>query len=126
MSQKQVDDHNHWMVAFSVVFLNSASKFTTWLGSFGFIIANCINMAVRIMKRQVSIFLQAIRPQMPLSLCAKHLSYSLIFINTFFRSRGHQVNAFTLYLPSASIMSALIAALAVTKASEVRHLYIAN
>ncbi|XP_065912317.1 man(5)GlcNAc(2)-PP-dolichol translocation protein RFT1-like [Dysidea avara] len=48
MSQEHVDRHNRWLVVFSVLYL-MASFVLTWLcGSTGLILANCVNMAIRI------------------------------------------------------------------------------
>ncbi|ELT90521.1 hypothetical protein CAPTEDRAFT_96530 [Capitella teleta] len=48
MSQTEVDRYNHKMLIFSVVFLFSSWFFTQFLGSVGFILANCLNMSARI------------------------------------------------------------------------------
>ena len=50
MSAKQVADYNWWLMAFSIVFFAAAWGCTALLGSVGFIVANCINMAVRIIQ----------------------------------------------------------------------------
>ncbi|XP_035677081.1 protein RFT1 homolog [Branchiostoma floridae] len=48
MSQEEVDRYNKKMLVFSVLFLTSAVYLTRWLGSVGFIFANCLNMLARI------------------------------------------------------------------------------
>ncbi|XP_039250988.2 man(5)GlcNAc(2)-PP-dolichol translocation protein RFT1-like isoform X1 [Styela clava] len=48
MSQKDVDKYNQKMLIFSLLFLTSSYYFTIYLGSVGFIFANCLNMIVRI------------------------------------------------------------------------------
>lgn len=48
MSRSQVDIYNKMMVAFSVIFLLSSLILTLYLGSVGFILANCLNMLARI------------------------------------------------------------------------------
>lgn len=50
MSAKQVADYNWWLMAFSAVFFAAAWGCTYMLGSVGFIVANCINMFVRIVQ----------------------------------------------------------------------------
>ena len=50
MSKEDVDSYNYKMMAFSVVFLG-ASWYLTVLGSVGFVIANCLNMLLRIYHR---------------------------------------------------------------------------
>jgi oligosaccharide translocation protein RFT1 len=47
MTTPQVNRHNVWMIGFSAVFLLAAWQFTSLFGSVGFILANCVNMAVR-------------------------------------------------------------------------------
>ncbi|XP_053375538.1 protein RFT1 homolog isoform X2 [Mercenaria mercenaria] len=49
MSKSQVDRYNRKMVVFSVIFLLSSLILTAHLGSVGFILANCLNMAARIL-----------------------------------------------------------------------------
>ncbi|XP_060600626.1 protein RFT1 homolog [Ruditapes philippinarum] len=49
MSKSQVDRYNQKMVAFSVLFLISSLVLTSYLGSVGFILANCLNMIARIL-----------------------------------------------------------------------------
>eukprot|EP00051_Salpingoeca_urceolata_P029463 m.489991 g.489991 ORF g.489991 m.489991 type:complete len:551 (-) comp27332_c0_seq1:93-1745(-) len=56
MDKVQVDVHTKWMLGFSVVFLLAAGFFTSALGSVGFILANSLNMLVRIIKSAVTIF----------------------------------------------------------------------
>eukprot|EP00795_Rhopilema_esculentum_P014780 gene14780-5886_t len=48
MSKDEVDHYNHYMVAFSLVFLVASLGLTKGFGSVGFILANCINMGLRI------------------------------------------------------------------------------
>lgn len=48
MSKRDVDRYNHKMLAFSVIFLMSSWYLTKQLGSVGFILANCLNMGLRI------------------------------------------------------------------------------
>lgn len=48
MSQEEVDKYNLVMLALSVSFLFLSYVLTWWAGSVGFIVANCLNMALRI------------------------------------------------------------------------------
>nr|XP_033781611.1 protein RFT1 homolog isoform X1 [Geotrypetes seraphini] len=48
MSKEQVDRYNLVMLALSLTFLCISYYLTSWLGSMGFILANCFNMALRI------------------------------------------------------------------------------
>ncbi|XP_077984686.1 man(5)GlcNAc(2)-PP-dolichol translocation protein RFT1-like isoform X3 [Glandiceps talaboti] len=48
MSSQDVDRYNHKLLVFSVVFLFFSWFFTKLIGVLGFIVANCINMGVRI------------------------------------------------------------------------------
>jgi len=49
MTSKQLDKYNRLMVALSIIFLGSAWLLSSLLGSVGFILANIINMSLRIM-----------------------------------------------------------------------------
>lgn len=51
MSKDEVDKYNYKMLFFSVVFLSASLLFTSYLGSIGFIFANCLNMVLRIVQR---------------------------------------------------------------------------
>ena len=53
MSKEDVDAYNYKMMVFSVIFL-AASWYLTSLGSVGFVIANCLNMLLRIYHRSVA------------------------------------------------------------------------
>ena len=54
MSKNDVDSYNYKMMVFSAVFL-AASWYLTVLGSVGFVIANCLNMLLRIYHRLVEL-----------------------------------------------------------------------
>ena len=56
MSKEDVDAYNYKMMVFSVIFL-AASWYLTFLGSVGFVIANCLNMLLRIYHRSVATLL---------------------------------------------------------------------
>ncbi|XP_061785694.2 man(5)GlcNAc(2)-PP-dolichol translocation protein RFT1 [Nerophis lumbriciformis] len=49
MSQEEVDKYNVVMLALSVSFLFLSYMLTWWAGGVGFILANCLNMALRIL-----------------------------------------------------------------------------
>ncbi|XP_055019090.1 protein RFT1 homolog [Boleophthalmus pectinirostris] len=49
MSQKQVDKYNLVMLGLSVSFLLLSYALTWWAGGVGFILANCLNMGLRIL-----------------------------------------------------------------------------
>ncbi|XP_068598864.1 man(5)GlcNAc(2)-PP-dolichol translocation protein RFT1 [Brachionichthys hirsutus] len=49
MSQKEVDEYNYVMLALSVSFLLLSYVLTGWAGAVGFVLANCLNMGLRIM-----------------------------------------------------------------------------
>eukprot|EP00053_Salpingoeca_punica_P014720 m.133947 g.133947 ORF g.133947 m.133947 type:complete len:579 (+) comp16524_c0_seq1:29-1765(+) len=55
MAAEDVQRHNRWLLVFSVVFVLAAWQFTLALGSVGFIVANSVNMLVRIMRSVFSI-----------------------------------------------------------------------
>uniref|UniRef100_A0A8C5QX97 Protein RFT1 homolog n=1 Tax=Leptobrachium leishanense TaxID=445787 RepID=A0A8C5QX97_9ANUR len=48
MSKEEVDRYNYVMLGLSAVFLCLSYYMTVWLGSVGFILANCFNMGLRI------------------------------------------------------------------------------
>ena len=50
MSKEDVDSYNYKMMLFSAVFL-AAAWYLTILGSVGFVVANCLNMLLRIFHR---------------------------------------------------------------------------
>jgi oligosaccharide translocation protein RFT1 len=49
MSQPQVDRYNRMMLVFSVTFLSASLLLTRLLGCVGFVLANCVNMTIRIL-----------------------------------------------------------------------------
>ncbi|KAM4613267.1 man(5)GlcNAc(2)-PP-dolichol translocation protein RFT1 [Polymixia lowei] len=55
MSQKEVDQYNLVMLGLSVSFLFLSYMLTWWAGSVGFILANCLNMGLRILHSLVYI-----------------------------------------------------------------------
>eukprot|EP00794_Sanderia_malayensis_P003237 gene3237-3718_t len=48
MSKDEIDYYNRRMIGFSFAFLTAALFFTKFFGSVGFILANCLNMSLRI------------------------------------------------------------------------------
>lgn len=92
MSKVDVDRYNRKMLLFSVLFLISSWMLTRWLGSVGFILANCLNMGARI-------------------------AHSLIFIHSYFQ--GSDYSPLCEMLPSVPLLIALSIALVVTSWSEV-------
>lgn len=91
MSQEEVDKYNFVMLALSLSFLSLSYALTWWAGAVGFILANCLNMGLRIL-------------------------HSLLYIHNYFRSspwkplRG--------LLPSPLLMLALGISAIVTVLSE--------
>lgn len=91
MSQEEVDKYNLVMLALSVSFLLLSYMLTWWAGGVGFILANCLNMGLRI-------------------------SHSLLYIHRYFQSspwkplRG--------LLPSPLLLLALAVSAVVTAVSE--------
>ena len=51
MSKGEIDDYNKRMMLFSFVFLAAAIFFSNMFGSAGLIMANCLNMIIRIIHR---------------------------------------------------------------------------
>lgn len=91
MANDEVERHNWWMVGFSAVFLGAAWQLTSLFGSVGFILANCVNMAVRIGR-------------------------SAYFILTFAGKEGgaETQQALAHFLPPPTVLIALATSLAVT------------
>lgn len=83
------------MLALSVSFLFLSYMLTWWAGAVGFIVANCLNMGLRIL-------------------------HSLLYIHRYFRSS--QWRPLRGLLPSPVLVAALSASAVVTTLSEVREL----
>ena len=92
MSKTDVDKYNRKMLLFSVIFLFSSWLLTQWLGSVGFILANCLNMAARIV-------------------------HSLIFIHNYFK--GFENQPLHNVIPAVPVLFVLLVALLVTAGSEI-------
>ncbi|XP_076448117.1 man(5)GlcNAc(2)-PP-dolichol translocation protein RFT1-like [Babylonia areolata] len=91
MSKDQVDRYNRKMLGFSVLFLTTAWVLTLNVGSVGFILANCLNMAMRI-------------------------THSLLFIRRYFE--GTESRPLSGVLPSTAVTASLGVSLMVTALSE--------
>uniref|UniRef100_A0A672YVZ3 Protein RFT1 homolog n=1 Tax=Sphaeramia orbicularis TaxID=375764 RepID=A0A672YVZ3_9TELE len=91
MSQKEVDKYNLVMLGLSVSFLFLSYVLTWWAGGVGFIMANCLNMGLRIL-------------------------HSLLYIHRYFRSS--QWRPLRGLLPSALTLLALVVSAVVTALSE--------
>ncbi|XP_029947288.1 protein RFT1 homolog [Salarias fasciatus] len=91
MSQEEVDKYNLVMLALSVSFLFLSYVLTWWAGSVGFIMANCLNMGLRIL-------------------------HSLLYIRRYFRPS--QWKPLRGLLPSPLLLLALAVSGVVTAASE--------
>ncbi|TNN59741.1 Protein RFT1 [Liparis tanakae] len=91
MSQKEVDKYNLVMLALSLSFLVLSYMLTWWAGSVGFILANCLNMGLRIL-------------------------HSLLYIHHYFRST--QWKPLHGLLPSPLLILALAVSAVVTALSE--------
>ncbi|KAL8575487.1 hypothetical protein ACOMHN_013038 [Nucella lapillus] len=92
MSKQQVDRYNQKMLGFSVLFLTTSWLLTTQVGSVGFILANCLNMILRI-------------------------THSLLFIRGYFE--GTEYSPLSRVLPSAAVIVSLGLSLVVTALSEI-------
>lgn len=85
--------YNFVMLALSLTFLSLSYALTRWAGAIGFILANCLNMGLRIL-------------------------HSLLYIHKYFRSSGWR--PLRGLLPSPLLVLALGVSAAVTAMSEVR------
>lgn len=91
MSQEEVDKYNFVMLALSLSFLSLSYALTWWAGAVGFILANCLNMGLRIL-------------------------HSLLYIHNYFRfSRWKPLRGL---LPSPLLLLALGVSAIVTVLSE--------
>ncbi|XP_068109034.1 man(5)GlcNAc(2)-PP-dolichol translocation protein RFT1-like [Hyperolius riggenbachi] len=91
MSKEDVDRYNYVMLGLSLTFLCLSYYMTLWLGSVGFILANCFNMGLRI-------------------------GHSLLYISRYYR--GSPYRPLTGLLPSPAVIGALCVSAAVTAYSE--------
>ncbi|MEE6519978.1 hypothetical protein FKM82_017748 [Ascaphus truei] len=92
MSKDQVDRYNYVMLGLSLSFLAFSYYMTGWLGSVGFILANCFSMGLRI-------------------------AHSVLYIRRYYR--GSPYRPLTGLLLSPAVVSALGVSAAVTAFSEV-------
>lgn len=93
LTNAQVERHNLWMVAFTAIFLLASWQLTASFGAVGFILANCVNMTVRIGRS----------------------SYMIV---TYLAAQRCPINPLRTVWPSWLVVLAFAAALAVTKISE--------
>lgn len=91
MSQKQVDKYNLIMLGLSVSFLLLSYVLTWWAGGIGFILANCLNMGLRIL-------------------------HSILFIHRYFHSS--QWRPLCGLLPSPLLILVLLVSAVITALSE--------
>ncbi|XP_077308400.1 man(5)GlcNAc(2)-PP-dolichol translocation protein RFT1 [Lithobates pipiens] len=91
MSKEEVDRYNYVMLGLSLSFLCFSYYMTLWLGSVGFIFANCFNMGLRI-------------------------THSLLYIRRYFRESPYKPLAGL--RPSAAVVGVLCLCAAVTGYSE--------
>ncbi|KAM9327123.1 man(5)GlcNAc(2)-PP-dolichol translocation protein RFT1 [Gastrophryne carolinensis] len=92
MSKEEVDRYNYVMLGLSLSFLCLSYYMTVWLGSVGFILANCFNMGLRI-------------------------AHSLLYIRNYYKESPYQ--PLIGILPSLAVMLVLCISAAVTGYSEI-------
>lgn len=92
MSKEQVDRFNYIMLGLSLSFLCLSYYMTIWLGSVGFILANCFNMGLRI-------------------------AHSLHYIRKYYRNSPYR--PLSALMPSAAVICVLAVSATVTRYSEV-------
>ncbi|XP_048747801.2 protein RFT1 homolog isoform X2 [Ostrea edulis] len=92
MSKEEIDRYNHKMLIFSAILLVSSLFLTHLFGSVGFVLANCINMAFRIL-------------------------HSIYFIRNYYKGSGYR--PLQGFLLSYSVLGALVTAYCTTRLSEV-------
>ncbi|XP_075039140.1 man(5)GlcNAc(2)-PP-dolichol translocation protein RFT1 [Mixophyes fleayi] len=91
MSKEEVDRFNYVMLGLSLSFLCLSYYMTLWLGSIGFILANCFNMGMRI-------------------------THSLLYIRRYYKESPYQ--PLSGLVPSPAVMCVLAVSTAVTGYSE--------
>ncbi|KAK3579047.1 hypothetical protein CHS0354_029904 [Potamilus streckersoni] len=91
MGRPEVDSYNRKLVIFSAILLSSSLILTNWLGSVGFIFANCINMICRII-------------------------HSIYYIVHYFQGSGYK--PFQGVWPSKTFVASLVVAFIITALSE--------
>ncbi|XP_062578377.1 protein RFT1 homolog isoform X3 [Saccostrea cucullata] len=91
MSKKEIDSYNHKMLLFSIILLVSSLFLTRLVGSVGFVLANCINMACRILQ-------------------------SVYFIHNYYKDSGYK--PLQGFIPSYPVLGTLVAAYCITALSE--------
>lgn len=91
MSKEQINKYNYKMMIFSVAFLVASLLLTKYFGSLGFILANCLNMLLRIIE-------------------------SVFFIQRFFKDSSS--NPLVSIIPTKGVMLSLLISFIFTFASE--------
>ncbi len=104
------------MVLFSVLFVVIAAVLTPWLGSVGFILANAINMLVRAIKRYaIHKYVDDLSITSPPP--SGHFIYEYVHHHPQVAKDGHPLQRFW---PNGATLATMVAALAITLASESR------
>lgn len=91
MTKKEIDAHNRRMAMFSVIFLASSYVLTSVFGGVGFIMANCLNMAARIV-------------------------HGMFFINSYYRNTSH--SPLKGLLPHTAVLTMCVLSYVVTLVTE--------
>ena len=98
MNNKQINSFNRKMITLSLVFLIASYLMTKWLGSQGFIIANCLNMVIRIVIRYFLMILKQL---------ILNLFVSLKFIDSYYGNSEVDV-PLKGSLPCSSVLISLV------------------
>lgn len=104
MSNDQLETHNQRLIAFSVVFLILTSIFSKIIGIYGFLIANCFNMSIRIFYSSQHI---------------KNVFSGFKYGDETFQSESCNYNVYQSYLPDKIVCLILVITLISTKLTEI-------
>lgn len=103
MSNHQLETHNKRLIGFSVVFLILTGLFSKLLGIYGFLIANCFNMSIRIFYSSNHI---------------QDVFSGFKYGEEAFQSEKQTYNVYSSYLPDKLVCYLLLFTLLSTKSSE--------
>ena len=103
MSNVQIEKHNHRLILFSGIFLALAIVLSKLFGIFGFLLANCFNMSIRIHYSILHI---------------KSIFSGYLYQNETFQSDTTEYNMSKTFIPENAVCIIIIISLVFTKLSE--------
>ncbi len=103
MSNVQIEKHNYRLILFSGIFLALATVLAKLFGIFGFLLANCFNMSIRIYYSSLHI---------------KSIFSGYLYQNETFQTDKTEYNMNKTFIPEKSVCLVIIISLVFTKLSE--------